>query len=223
MRIWKLNVTQTLPSSISDAQRHEPEAPGPREPALKDEMQRLVARLGSPEMAMRYSAASALIGHGTACIPLLHALLAQQTWDRRQPEAISVLNRLGDQCSVPVLHRALGRDADHERLAALRGLRGLCNDPSCFLDALEDPSWEIRREAVFALCDLNQPRLRFIVAGMAQDPHPLVRGAAINSLGILGTQGDLDLERIIAYALEDRSEWVRSMAAWAARHLKRNR
>ncbi|MFO7594787.1 MAG: HEAT repeat domain-containing protein [Desulfocurvibacter africanus] len=186
-------------------------------------MQRLVERLGSHELAIRYSAASALIGYGTACVPLLHALLEQQTWDQRQLEAISVLNRLGDQCSAPVLHRALSRDLEHERLAVLRGLRGLCGDQSCFLDALEDPAWEIRREAVFALCDLRQPQLRFIVASMAQDPHPLVRGAAINGLGILGTQGDLDLEIVIANALEDRSEWVRSMAAWSVRHLKRHR
>lgn len=220
MRIWKLNVTQTLLSSSPDAQRHEPEAPGPRDPAQKDELRHLVERLGSPEMAIRYSAASALIEHGTACIPLLHALLEQQAWDRRQPEAIRILNRLGDQSSVPVLGRALGRDKDHERLAVLRGLRGFCSGQSCFLDALEDPSWEVRREAVFALCDLRQPHLRFIVANMAQDPHPLVRGAAINGLGILGTQGDPDLKNVITKALEDSSEWVRSMAAWSIRHLK---
>jgi HEAT repeat protein len=203
-------------------QRHDPETPS-HDRSQKEEMQRLVERLGSPEMAIRYSAASGLIRLGLACLPLLHELLRQKTWDRRQTEAVYVLNRLGDQRSVPVLRRALNRDADHERLAVLRGLRGLCSDQSCFLDVLEDSFWEIRREAVFALCDLRQPQLRFIVASMAQDPHPLVRGAAINGLGILGTQGDLDLEIVIANALQDRSEWVRSMAAWSVRHLKRHK
>lgn len=194
-------------------------APGMRNTRQPEELLCLVERLGSRDTAVRYSAASALVRHGNACVPLLHELLDQEIWDMRQIAAIDVLNRLGDLRSVPILRRALSRAEDHARLAAIRGLRRLCCEPGCFLDALEDPCWEVRREAIFALCDLHQPRLLSLVANMARDQHPLVRGAAINVLAILGDRGDADVSSAIETALEDRSEWVRSMAVWSVGHL----
>lgn len=215
---------KNIQQSVGECLRHQEQAPKqsvlvPRDAAAGRGALRHLQRLGSRDIAIRYHAARALLSLGAVCGPLLHEFLAADVWDRRHLEAIEVLKRLQDPDSIPVLRQALRRDVARDRLAAIRGLRWLLCNPSVFLDSLEDACWEVRREAVFALAELRQPKLRFLMAGMTRDPHPLVRGAAVNALGMLGTMSDPELEAAVLRALEDRSEWVRSMGAWAAGHL----
>ncbi|MGO8946771.1 MAG: HEAT repeat domain-containing protein [Ktedonobacterales bacterium] len=72
---------------------------------------------------------------------------------------------------------------------------------------LDDPRWEIRAAAVHALGERTSPSATIIaqVRKMAQDEHPLVRAAAVRTLGKHGALAD------VALAFHD-SDWaVREM------------
>lgn len=178
------------------------------------DIKHFLVQLSSKDLPTRFGAVFALARMGDAISPMLHAVLECDTWDQTQLGVIEVLKRMEDPRSVPVLRRVLQRSDDRERLAVFRGLRWVGKDPECFLDGLEDSSWEVRREAVFALCDLRMPKLRFLIACMTNDPHQLVRGAAVNALGIIGSSDDVEFKQLVSNALDDPSEWVRAMAVW---------
>lgn len=139
----------------------------------------LLLRLGHPDMATRYLAGRALLERVDNAPELLVRVLGQEPWTKRQEEALALLTGLGHPGLVQLATPMLASWEGPRRLAVIKALRWLVDEPALFLAALEDAYWRVRLEALFALSDLGPGVVdAAAVAALRQDPHPRVRRAA---------------------------------------------
>jgi HEAT repeat protein len=166
----------------------------------------LIAGLAAPDPALRAKAACDLRKHGEDAVPALGALVALLE-DAAPVEA--------DVC-----RRHWGRMAHGDRSVTTPGQEaagalvsiGQRAVPS-LLAALDRPSWVARRNAVWALGALDEPRAVAPILRLMQDPQPAVREQAAWALGVLDND---DAVPAIIRALSDEDARVRRQAAWAA-------
>lgn len=190
-------------------------------PALGEEAYteaaRCVARLRDPDLPVRHVAAMRLAKLGSGVVPLLLPILRKGEWTRQLEAAFDVLKQLGSQRTVPEVAALLDASSEHVRLASLRTLRWLSNDPAIFTPALTDLNWRVRREAVFALIELRREDLATLFESMLRDNHAKVRAAAANALGILGLS---NYTHALIQLLDDPASIVRNMAVWSLSRLE---
>lgn len=153
-------------------------------PSVYASMERfeLVLHLGHPDMAVRYLAGKAILSSNADPLSILMGLLQQAPWGVRQEEALRLLVGMQATEAVQVLVPMLQARSAGQRVAVVKALRWLLDDPSPLLDALGDPVWRVRLEAVFGLSDCGRECDRPALKRMTNDPHPQVRKAAHGAL-----------------------------------------
>lgn len=171
--------------------------------------------LDSPDLMQKLSGESRLVRLGNRITPRLLDLLSFEPWGPRSAGVLEVFKQTRPAQAAPVVLALLNSTQSRIRLAALRTLRWLSVDMHCFIQALGDAHWEIRKEAVFCLSGFRQANLLLPLAGALRDDHYQVRAAAANVLGMLGIKDALPL---LCAALRDESQRVKAMAAWSLKH-----
>jgi len=116
---------------------------------------------------------------------------------------------LGDET---LFASALADPAVAVRIEAVRGLVSL-DAAATLAEAASDPAREVRVAVSTGLGTIGDPRSTDAVAGLAVDPDPLVRAAALTAAAELGTGGDL--ARLAVEAFGDLAWQVRRGAATA--------
>lgn len=142
----------------------------------------LVLHLGHPDMAVRYLAGKAIMAACEDPGAFLLELLDHEPWGVRQEEALRLLVGMQAVQAASALLPMLHAKKEEQRLAAVKALRWLLDDPSPLLDALRDASWRVRLEAVFGLSDCGRETDRGALQRMLDDPYPQVRKAAQHAL-----------------------------------------
>jgi WD40 repeat protein len=106
---------------------------------------------------------------------------------------------------------ALKHEASAVRVAAVRALeQGGTSSIEPLVAALQDPAWEVRAAAVWALGKLGEQAPLEALIGALADEDSSVRAAALRTLGLLGDRVSLEL---IIRALHDPAWQVREIAA----------
>lgn len=159
-------------------------APALTTPATWQAMEQfeLLLHLGHPDMAVRHLAGRAILAQCDDAEALLMAQLEHPAWTIRQEEALSLLVGLQSRGVVPLLLDMLPSPEEPRRLAAIKALRWLADEAWPFLQALRDPAWRVRLEAVFALSDMGRPEDRPALEMLLKDAEPRVRQAASAAL-----------------------------------------
>ncbi|MDE2490125.1 MAG: HEAT repeat domain-containing protein [Elusimicrobia bacterium] len=107
--------------------------------------------------------------------------------------------------------RGMARDAARARAALQLGLSGGSSAVDALDAALGDPSGQVRDAAAIALARLGKADASQFVAAM-KDPDEGMRASAARSLGLIGREGEDELEKAAA---SDASATVRAAAAEA--------
>ncbi|MHC4858906.1 MAG: HEAT repeat domain-containing protein, partial [Planctomycetota bacterium] len=152
---------------------------------------------------------------GCAQYPIVRA--AARDPDRYvRAEATRALGPLGGNEAGPLLS-AMARDPEPRvRVAALDGLGSLPGRRAreAALRALSDRAAEVRATAVLLVAARGENGDAGLLREFLRDPSPLVRGAAVRALGMLGS-----LENAVRAGVRDESPAVRRVALQSARRL----
>lgn len=129
-------------------------------------LRRLLASLRAPMWVRGLAAATLKQLNDTSAAPLAARLLRHECALPLQTAALRLLEEVGDQRHVPLLHRLCTSDNDVIRIRALSTLAhvGDASDVPLFERALEDPSRWVARQAAFGLIRLNQPQALYALA-----------------------------------------------------------
>ncbi|MGD8859586.1 MAG: tetratricopeptide repeat protein, partial [Myxococcales bacterium] len=144
--------------------------------------------------------------------PLLEALSDRDPTQRRI--AIELLAHLqNDHAALPLLSVAERGDDTDQRRRALLAAGAVAGDGLSphFAKILAGPERRLRVAAAWALARIAGPRAVSALRSRVDDPVPAVRGYALLGLARGGAGGAR--ERLEAAVREDRSEWVRAVAA----------
>ena len=179
------------------------------------EVTREMARLNSPDPAVRIQGIKRLRDMGTRAAPAVGTLAAMlddeavvahsgSFQERVASEALDALARIG-RPAVGVLRGALKSDREETRARALDGLARIADpavmEPLC--QALQDPAWRVRSAAAEKLGWMRDPRaVEPLIAALegesqiaapkdtppnvATFQHSVVRAAVVRALGRLG-------------------------------------
>lgn len=180
--------------------------------AARTEALQCMERLQDDRLHVRQTTAMRLAGLGPGVIPLLEPVLRDGCCLREIDAALETLKRLRDARSIPMTAALLASPSEDVRLAALKTLRWLTDDPDFFSPALSDPYWRIRREALFALLELRCDGLMCVIEVMLRDGHAAVRAAAANGPGIIRDENAIP---VLTELLDDPAKPVREMAGWS--------
>lgn len=184
----------------------------------RDEALQCIGRLQDDRLHVRQTTAMRLAGLGPGVIPLLEPVLRGGCCLHEIDAALETLKRLRDARSIPITAALLASPSEDIRLAALKTLRWLTDDPDTFLPELSDPYWRIRREALFALLELRCDGLMRVIEAMLRDGHAAVRAAAANGPGIIRDESAIPA---LIELLDDPAKPVREMAAWSLGRFER--
>ncbi|WP_051261193.1 HEAT repeat domain-containing protein [Desulfovibrio inopinatus] len=180
-----------------------------------EDIEHSLMRLGHPDMTERYLAGSVLCRIGDTALPAILDVLQCRPWGTRQEAALDVLKRMGNEKAALAVRKLLKSENERIRLSGIKALRRLSNSSEAFLNALQDPYWEVRQQAIFALSDLGQHEFLKPLAAMLKDEHYMIRANAANALGRLRHPDAIDY---LVDALKDEESRVRSMALWSIKH-----
>lgn len=163
----------------------------------------LLMHLGHPDMAVRYLAGRAILARFADAESILLQQLTQPRWTVRQEEALSLLVGLQSRQAGTLLVPMLQHQDERRRLAAIKALRWLTDEADVFVNALGDPGWQVRLEALFALSDFGRPQDACVFEVLLGDEHPRVRRAAQDALRRWKRRSPL---RSLRYALEQQQD-----------------
>jgi HEAT repeat protein len=169
----------------------------------------LLEALDDGSRIVRTAAARALgrLRDEAATVPLVQSLV-----DHTVPRGVAgdALLRMGPKI-VPQLHELVARRDPNLQATALKvlGLVGDSGDAGVAIDALDDPSAEVRAAAAEALGRLGTPASLDGLRGALNDRIHTVRAAAAESLGAIGTHAAVP--RLLEIARTD--EFVAARAA----------
>jgi HEAT repeat protein len=122
----------------------------------------------------------------------LESILLEDPDPIARVRAAESLTRLDGPSAAETLSKALGDPMERVRLAAVEGLADL--DASLAGSALatllrEDPAWEVRAKAAWALGLTRDPDARVHLEAALGDENEFVRAAAANALGLPASTG----------------------------------
>jgi HEAT repeat protein len=181
----------------------------------------LVAALADEDWLVRTSSAVALgqLGDLRAVVPLTASLSDAELQVRL--DATEALGKLGDPDAIDAVTARLNDPAEHELVRAqAAGVLGQLVSGEVFaplLNALGDPSIEVRCQALYALAESAGPAAVELLLARTTDPDTCIRDAAVHALGRVGDESLIPLlERIAQHDHgRCRAVWVKDAARYA--------
>jgi HEAT repeat protein len=194
------------------------------EPALGP----LIAALADEDWLVRTSSAIALgqLGDLRAVVPLIATLSDADLQVRL--DATEALGELGDPDAIDAVTARLSDPAEHElvRAQAARALGQLIRGEvfAPLVSALDDPSVDVRCQALYALAESAGPAAVDVLLARTTDPNTYVRHAAVTALGRVGDESLIPLLEWIAHHDQGelgRAMWVREAARYAIEGIRK--